>query len=105
MPSRFLGELPAAHVRHVQANGGESRQYGSNPVGRSPESSRRPASFVEYQAQHFAIGDRVFHQKFGYGDVIDTEGDQAVVEFDLAEEKRIHSSFLKSNPRTLCIAF
>ncbi len=90
LPSRFLSELPAAHVRHVQANGGESRQYGGNP-----ESSRRPASFVEYQAQHFVVGDRVFHQKFGYGDVIDTEGDQTVVEFDLAEEKRIHSSFLK----------
>ncbi len=90
LPSRFLSELPAAHVRHVQANGGESRQFGN-----SPESFRRPASFTEYQAQHFVIGDRVFHQKFGYGDVIDTEGDQTIVEFDLAEEKRIHSSFLK----------
>jgi DNA helicase-2/ATP-dependent DNA helicase PcrA len=89
LPSRFLSELPAAHVKHVQANGHESRQQNS------PESLRRPASFVEYQAQHFEIGDRVFHQKFGYGDVIDTEGEQAVVEFDLAEEKRIHISFLK----------
>lgn len=90
LPSRFLSELPAAHVKHIQANGGESKQYGGRV-----ESFRRPVSFVEYQAQHFAIGDRVFHQKFGYGDVIDTEGDQTIVEFDLAEEKRIHNSFLK----------
>ncbi len=88
LPSRFLGELPAAHVKHMQANGNES----GNP---SYGGFRRTASFSQYQAQHFKIGDRVFHQKFGYGDVIDTEGEQAAVEFDMAEAKRIHISFLK----------
>ncbi|MCE2716657.1 MAG: ATP-dependent helicase [Pseudomonadota bacterium] len=88
MPSRFLGELPAKHVQHVQANGSESN-YSTYGSFRS-----RPASFSEYQSQHFEIGDRVFHQKFGYGEVIDTEGEQAAVEFDLAEAKRIHISYL-----------
>lgn len=88
LPSRFLGELPAAHVKHMQANGSES---GHSNYGEF----RRTASFSQYQAQHFEIGDRVFHQKFGYGEIIDTEGEQAAVEFDLAEEKRIHISFLK----------
>lgn len=88
LPSRFLAELPATHVKHVQANGSESGypSYGE---------FRRTANFSEYRAQHFEIGDRVFHEKFGYGDVIDTEGEQAAVEFDLAESKRIHISFLK----------
>ena len=90
LPSRFLKELPHAHVKHVQANGKESTNYSSQK-----ESYGRPVSFNEYEAQHFEIGDRVFHQKFGYGDIIDTEGEQAIVEFDLAEEKRIHTSFLK----------
>jgi len=88
LPSRFLGELPATHVKHVQANGSESSYPNHGGF-------RRTANFSEYQAQHFEIGDRVFHEKFGYGDVIDTEGEQAAVEFDLAESKRIHISFLK----------
>lgn len=89
LPSRFLKELPLDHIQHVQANGRSSDHL--NPRA----TYGRPASFAEYQAQHFEIGDRVFHQKFGYGDILDTEGDQAIVEFDLAEEKRLHTSFLK----------
>lgn len=88
LPSRFLGELPTAHVQHIQANGNESN-YSSYRGFNS-----RPVSFSEYKSQHFEVGDRVFHQKFGYGEVIDTEGDQAAVEFDFSDAKRIHISYL-----------
>ncbi|MEM9062365.1 MAG: UvrD-helicase domain-containing protein [Pseudomonadota bacterium] len=42
----------------------------------------------------FEIGTRVFHQKFGYGEIMDIEGDKVVVEFDKAGEKRVVASYL-----------
>jgi DNA helicase-2/ATP-dependent DNA helicase PcrA len=42
----------------------------------------------------FAIGDRVFHVKFGYGDVTSVEGNKLTVEFDKAGEKRVVDSFV-----------
>jgi DNA helicase-2/ATP-dependent DNA helicase PcrA len=37
----------------------------------------------------YGIGDRVFHQKFGYGEVIEVEGDKLDIEFDHAGSKKI----------------
>ena len=37
----------------------------------------------------FGIGDRVFHQKFGYGEVIAIEGDKLDIEFDHAGSRKI----------------
>ena len=37
----------------------------------------------------YVIGDRVFHQKFGYGEVIGIEGDKLQIEFDHAGSKMI----------------
>ena len=42
----------------------------------------------------FEIGTRVFHQKFGYGEIMDIEGDKIAVEFDKAGEKRVVASYL-----------
>jgi DNA helicase-2/ATP-dependent DNA helicase PcrA len=42
----------------------------------------------------FSIGDRVFHQKFGYGQVISVEGDKLGVDFDKAGEKHVVGRFL-----------
>lgn len=43
----------------------------------------------------FGPGDRVFHDKFGYGDVTSVEGDKLIVAFDHAGEKRVVASFVK----------
>jgi DNA helicase-2/ATP-dependent DNA helicase PcrA len=37
----------------------------------------------------YVLGDRVFHQKFGYGEIIAIEGDKLDVEFDHAGSKKI----------------
>jgi DNA helicase-2/ATP-dependent DNA helicase PcrA len=42
----------------------------------------------------FAIGDRVFHQKFGNGDVVAVEGNKLTIQFDRAGEKRVVDSFI-----------
>ncbi|MEL6690454.1 MAG: UvrD-helicase domain-containing protein [Pseudomonadota bacterium] len=44
----------------------------------------------------FTVGDRVFHQKFGYGEVMEIEGDKLDVEFDKAGSKKVVSKFVTS---------
>jgi DNA helicase II / ATP-dependent DNA helicase PcrA len=43
----------------------------------------------------FAAGDRVFHLKFGYGDVTSVEGNKLTIQFDKAGEKRVVDSFVE----------
>ena len=45
-------------------------------------------------ASAYARGDRVFHQKFGYGRVRFVEGNKLTVEFDKAGEKRVIDQFV-----------
>lgn len=42
----------------------------------------------------YAVGDRVFHQKFGNGDVAAVEGNKLTVDFDKAGRKRVLDSFV-----------
>ena len=43
----------------------------------------------------FSIGDRVFHQKFGYGHVVKIDGNKLTIAFEKAGEKKVVDSFVK----------
>jgi DNA helicase II / ATP-dependent DNA helicase PcrA len=43
----------------------------------------------------FAIGDRVFHIKFGNGNVVAVDGNKLTIAFDKAGEKRVVDSFVE----------
>jgi DNA helicase-2/ATP-dependent DNA helicase PcrA len=45
-------------------------------------------------ASAYERGDRVFHQKFGYGTVLAVEGDKLTVRFDKAGEKHLVARFV-----------
>jgi DNA helicase-2/ATP-dependent DNA helicase PcrA len=45
-------------------------------------------------ASPFAVGDRVFHQKFGNGNVVHVEGNKLTIAFDRAGEKKVVDSFI-----------
>ncbi len=42
----------------------------------------------------FSLGDRVFHQKFGYGRVARVDGNKLTIAFDKAGEKKVVDSFV-----------
>ena len=44
----------------------------------------------------FNVGDRVFHEKFGYGIITELEADKALVDFEKADRKNIKTAFLTS---------
>ncbi|GAO78851.1 ATP-dependent helicase [Sphingopyxis sp. C-1] len=69
----------------------------SSTITRAPAPSERsPAASVGAKARSdLAIGMRVFHEKFGYGEIIDIDGNKLEVEFDQAGGKRVLDSFVK----------
>jgi DNA helicase-2/ATP-dependent DNA helicase PcrA len=46
-------------------------------------------------ASLFSIGERVFHQKFGNGNVTAVDGNKLTIAFDKAGEKRVVDSFVE----------
>src|SRR5690348_8639740 len=45
-------------------------------------------------ASAFSVGARIFHQKFGYGNVVAIDGNKLTIQFDKAGEKRVVDSFV-----------
>jgi len=123
MPSRFIDELPAAHVDVLTPPGLYGGGYGAAAmtagledraaradVYNSPgwkrmqdRANQRPVSQPR-EARHVVIdldavpafepGDRVFHQKFGYGTVEMTEGEKLRVAFDKAGTKHVVAGYV-----------
>jgi len=143
IPSRFVDELPEAHVAVIEAKspfggayakfggsfgGGYNRQgsYGASRFDQEPDqfassyetpgwqrakqqwkkgggsTGRKPPPLqIEGElvasssgTSAFAIGDRVFHDKFGYGHVAEVDGNKLTVDFDKAGQKRVVDSFV-----------
>ena len=65
---------------------------GSRPVSQPRESKTQVIDLEAVSA--YSLGDRVFHQKFGYGAVVAIEGDKLEVEFDKAGTKKVVARFL-----------
>lgn len=53
------------------------------------------AKSTSSEPSKFAIGDRVFHIKFGNGNVSDIEGNKLTIEFDRAGQKRVLDGFVE----------
>ncbi|WP_442866758.1 ATP-dependent helicase [Aurantiacibacter sp. MUD61] len=96
-------EDPFAHVSQSRPERSSARGPGwqrALATGYDPkakrvkESTRSAASFAAKARTDIGIGDRVFHDKFGYGEVMDQEGNKLVIEFDKAGEKRVIDSFV-----------
>ncbi len=103
LPSRFIDELPKDHVEAVAESGLYKPQQPSYGGGyaRGP----RRAELADYTIEKispsleseagFAPGDRVFHQKFGYGEVVATDNDKLDIRFDKAGRKKVIDSFVE----------
>ncbi|MBX7515114.1 UvrD-helicase domain-containing protein [Qipengyuania sp. GH38] len=68
--------------------------YDTTPK-RLAEPGKSAASFAAKPRTDVAVGARVFHDKFGYGYVMDQEGNKLTIEFETSGEKRVLDSFVK----------
>ena len=124
IPSRFVDELPKHHVEVTEnamagaryQNYGQSRfaqdfargsDYSSPGWRRAQANSEIRTKPPAYEAQaelvatsapsaaSYGAGERVFHQKFGYGHVAEIDGNKLTVDFDKAGRKKVIDSFLE----------
>jgi DNA helicase-2/ATP-dependent DNA helicase PcrA len=61
-------------------------------AGSRPVSQPREARAIVIDAEAvsgYGLGERVFHQKFGYGEIVGIEGDKLDIDFDQAGVKKI----------------
>jgi DNA helicase-2/ATP-dependent DNA helicase PcrA len=79
----------------------EGRREGGK-FNRDTKSRRHPPTIEgelvaksSHATSSFTIGDRVFHQKFGNGDVVAVDGNKLTIAFDRAGEKRVVDSFVE----------
>ena len=114
MPSRFVDELPADHVELVAepglptgGRGGFSEYGGGDSWPRTrvmaPRSFKAPliegratriSEPIPGSAGKYQSGDRVFHQKFGYGTVGAVSDDKLSIHFDKAGSKMVIANFV-----------
>ncbi len=69
---------------------------GFDPTPTNLKEARRSAvSLGNKGRDDVSIGMRVFHQKFGYGEVMEKEGNKLEIEFEKAGSKRVLDSFVE----------
>ncbi len=132
LPSRFVDELPEEHVEVLTPPGLYGGGYGAAASNVEEKAARadaynspgwrrmqgrkslRPMAspneakglVIDLDAvEIFAPGDRVFHQKFGYGAVTEVEGDKLEIAFDKAGVKKVIARFLVAADRADDVPF
>jgi DNA helicase-2/ATP-dependent DNA helicase PcrA len=97
-------EDPFAHVSSARPDRSQARGPGwqralstgyDTAPKRLAEPGRSAASFAAKPRTDIARGARVFHDKFGYGEVIAQEGNKLEIEFEQSGRKRVIDSFVK----------
>ncbi|MDJ0826734.1 MAG: UvrD-helicase domain-containing protein [Rhodobacter sp.] len=134
LPSRFIDELPGDHVDVLTPPGLYGGGYGAAGMGGGLEDKAAEANVynspgwrrlqerqqtrpmaqpkearntvIDLDAvSSFTQGDRVFHQKFGYGTILGIEGDKLDIEFEKAGAKKVVAKFVVAAERADDVPF
>jgi DNA helicase-2/ATP-dependent DNA helicase PcrA len=104
IPSRFVDELPDAHVQRAgsAALARDARATAPSMFLNGPLTARRPRAAEAWEqagrparAEKIAVGQRVFHEKFGYGEVVASDDDKLDINFEKAGQKRLMDRFVE----------
>jgi DNA helicase-2/ATP-dependent DNA helicase PcrA len=103
MPSRFIEELPDEWVEREGSAASVRREMMAAPsVFLSGPLTARRSDVLPWEppprparADAIPVGARVFHQKFGYGEVLQVEDDRLEVLFEKAGQKRLLDRFVE----------
>ena len=101
IPSRFIEELPDAHVEHAgsAALARSAALAAPSVFNNGPLVARRTEPWEQggrpARAEKIVVGQRVFHEKFGYGEVTASEDDKLDIAFEHAGQKRVMDRFVE----------
>jgi DNA helicase-2/ATP-dependent DNA helicase PcrA len=90
--SRLEAKVAEANV--YNSPGWKRMQSRSVQYGTSQPKESKAAAIDLTAVSSFTVGDRVFHQKFGYGAVTAIEGDKLNIDFEKAGEKKVVARFV-----------
>jgi DNA helicase II / ATP-dependent DNA helicase PcrA len=115
--SRFVDELPAAHIEFVaelglQPGASWDSEWSTAIEVPNPTPPRQPAAPLRRpllvssgpaprrgeevrRVGGFTVGDRVFHQKFGYGLITEVEDNKLAIHFDVAGDKKVMDAYVE----------
>ncbi len=127
LPSRFVDELPEDHVEVLTPPGLYGGGYGAaTPTVAMEDNAQRADAYnspgwrrmqarkaakpapqvIDMKASaSFTQGERVFHQKFGYGYILGIEGDKLDIEFEHAGSKMVMAAFVTAADRADDVPF
>lgn len=87
-PSRFIDELPAAHVERAMGQAAHFMRTAASPSsGSFPTTTRLSPSLRK--------GQQIFHDKFGYGQIQAINGDSLDIQFAGSGFKKVMARFVK----------
>ncbi|MGR3634553.1 MAG: UvrD-helicase domain-containing protein [Shimia sp.] len=90
-------EAKVADANVYNSPGWKRMQSRSGHYGTSQPKESKAAAIDLTAVSSFTVGNRVFHQKFGYGVVTDIEGDKLTVDFEKAGEKKVVARFVTAS--------
>ncbi|MCG8490958.1 MAG: ATP-binding domain-containing protein, partial [Sneathiellales bacterium] len=114
LPSRFIDELPPQHIAEDSEHGvyARERQTQETNISWRTNTASQLSHILEKRAAQnrtfvdnstkavndgetgLEVGDRVFHQKFGYGRILKKDGSKMEVAFDKAGLKKVMENFV-----------
>jgi DNA helicase-2/ATP-dependent DNA helicase PcrA len=100
--SPFSGSRSDTSGSRNDASGSRGAASSRGDAGGFPRNKRAPM-VIEGEliakstgaTSEFALSDRVFHQKFGYGNVVRIDGNKLTIAFEKAGEKKVVDSFVE----------
>lgn len=105
--SRFIDELPSSHIEMMNLNGTNYRRAApahempivrhsiSSIITQAAKAIKPVVSIDDAETTTLQPGERVFHEKFGYGYIRSISGNHVEVAFDKAGMKKVIDRFLK----------
>ena len=114
VPSRFIAELPPEHIEHLHRNPAmrpdtdafADELFAQPRVAKFRSRRAELGKVIEGKAEilktpprptaSFSEGERIFHQKFGYGRIVAVDGNKLEIAFDKAGTKKVIDSFVEA---------
>jgi DNA helicase-2/ATP-dependent DNA helicase PcrA len=103
IPSRFLEELPEKNINKFSSYSNNFNNKSSIAlewlIANNEKKNIINQNSLNYETDNktneIKIMERIFHQKFGYGEVSEIDGDKVTVEFEKAGQKKLLLSFIE----------
>ncbi len=98
IPSRFIDELPDKNINRFSSysNNFKSSIASEWLIANNKKEINLSKDYIdENNDNKFKLMERIFHQKFGYGKILEIDGDKVTIDFEKAGEKKLMLTFIE----------